>query len=109
MLLEEWPARNMGFALLGLPTGGPSPTPDVIDIFADPVIYGAVQFVGKNDIGPTWTVEFPLVSIKPSKALSLIGNAWGTIDLMGDVLFDQATGGFGTATATLPNSPRNEF
>lgn len=105
MVLEEYTARNMGFALLGLPSGGPSPTPDVIDIFSDPIIYGAVKFVGENDIGPRWTVEFPLVSLKPSKALSLIGSQWGTIDLLGDVLYDQTTGGFGTATVTLPNSP----
>ena len=26
IVLEEFTARNMGFALLGLPTGGPSPT-----------------------------------------------------------------------------------
>jgi hypothetical protein len=63
------------------------------------------EFVGSNDIGPIWTVDFPLVSIKPNKALSLIGNAWGTIDLMGDVLYDQTSRTFGTATATLPESP----
>src|SRR5579864_1032306 len=105
MVLEEFTARNMGFALLGLPTGGPSPTPDTIDIFADPVIYGSVKFIGANDIGPIWTTTFPLVSIKPNKALSLIGDMWGNIDLMGDVLFDRISGGFGTAVATLPNSP----
>src|SRR6185312_4949808 len=55
MVLEELTARNMGFALLGLPTGGPSPTPDTIDVFADPVIYGSVKFVGANDVGPVWT------------------------------------------------------
>lgn len=105
IVLEEFTARNMGLGLLGLPTGGPSPVPDVIDIFADPVIYGSVKFVGANDIGPIWTTIFPLVSIKPSKALALIGNTWGTIDLMGDVLFDQTSGTFGTATVSLPHSP----
>lgn len=109
MVLEEWTARNMGFALLGLPTGGPSPVADVVDIFADPVIYGHVKFVGANDVGPVYTVDFPLVSLKPNKALSLIGNTWGTIDLMGDVLFDRVAGGFGTATVTLPSSPENTF
>ncbi len=107
MQLEELTARNMGFALLGLPTGGPSPTPDTIDIFSNPVIYGSVKFVGTNDIGPIWTVVFPLVKLSPNKALSLIGNTWGTIDLDGEVLFDQLTGTFGTATASLPNSPTN--
>lgn len=105
MQMEEFTARNMGFALLGIPTGGPSPTPDTIQIFANPVIYASVKFVGTNDIGPIWTVVFPLVRLSPSKALSLIGNAWGTVDLEGDVLFDHATGGFGTATVSLPNSP----
>lgn len=105
MVLEEFTARNMGFALLGLPTGGPSPTPDTIDIFSDPIIYGSVKFVGTNDVGPIWTTVFPLVSIKPSRAIAFIGNTYGTVDLMGDVLFDQVSGGFGTATTSLPNSP----
>lgn len=105
MQLEEITARNMGFALLGLPTGGPSPTPDTINIFSNPVIYGSVKFVGTNDIGPLWTVTFPLVKLSPSKALGLIANTWGTIDLEGDVLFDSVAQTFGTATATLPNSP----
>lgn len=107
--LEEITARNMGFALLGLPTGGPSPVPDTIDIFSSPVIYGAVKFVGTNDIGPVWTVTFPLVKLSPSKALGLIANTWGTIELEGDVLFDQVLQTFGTATVTLPTSPGGHF
>lgn len=103
--MEELTARNMGFALLGLPTGGPSPTPDSISIFSSPVIYGAVKFTGTNIIGPVWTINFPLVKLSPSKALSLIGNQWGTVDLDGDVLYDQVQQTFGTATCTLPNSP----
>lgn len=109
MQLEEVTARNMGFALLGLPTGGPSPTPDSIDIFSSPVIYGAVKFVGTNDIGPVWTVNFPLVKLSPSKALGLIANTWGTIELEGDVLFDSVLQTFGTATVTLPASPGGHF
>ena len=110
MVLEELTARNMGFALLGIPAGdpalgSPSPADANIDIFANPVIYGAVKFVGTNDIGPNWTVEFPLVKLSPNKALSLIGNTWGTVDLEGDVLTTARAGGFGTASATLPNSP----
>jgi hypothetical protein len=105
MQLEELTARNMGFALLGLPTGGPSPVPDTIQVFSNPVIYGAVKFVGTNDIGPLWTVTFPLVKLSPSKALSLIANTWGTVDLEGDVLYDQVAQTFGTAVVSLPNSP----
>ncbi len=105
MVLEEMTARNMGLGMLGLPVGGPSPADEYIDIIADPVIYGAVQFVGQNVIGPVWTVLFPLVSLKPSKAIGLIGNTWGTVDLKGDVLFDARTGGFGQAYVSLPQSP----
>ena len=105
MVLEEFTARNMGFALLGIPSGGPSPADETIDIFSSPVIYASVQFVGANDIGPDWTEQFPLVQLSPNKALSLIGNTWGTIDLMGDVLFDQTSRSFGTAFVSLPHSP----
>jgi len=105
IVLEELTARNMGFGLLGLPFGGPSPAPDTIDIFSNPVIYGSVKFQGTNVIGPVYTVTFPLVKLSPSKALGLIQNQWGTIDLDGDVLFDQVLQSFGTATVTQPTSP----
>ena len=112
MVLEEFTARNMGFALLGLPanTGGsPLEEQETIDIFADPVIYGSVMFVGANDVGPIWTTIFPLVSLKPSKAIAFIGNTYGTLDLLGDVLYDRLSGGFGTATASMPRSPSSTF
>ena len=102
MQLEELTARNVGFALLGLASGGPSPTPDTITVLSSPIIYGAVKFTGTNDIGPIWTVDFPLVKLAPSKALGLIQNTWGVIDLEGDVLYDQVSQGFGTATVTQP-------
>src|ERR1019366_6658005 len=48
MVLEEFTARNMGLAMLGLPssTGSSAMENETIDIFSDPVIYGAVKFVG---------------------------------------------------------------
>ena len=96
----------MGLAMLGLPSGGPSPTPDTVDIFSDPVIYG----VGASSSARTTLVRCGRPSsrwsrCKPSKAIAFIGNTYGTIDLKGDVLYDRLTGGFGTATTTLPNSP----
>jgi hypothetical protein len=105
MQMEELTARNVGFALLGLPSGGPSPQEETINIFANPVIYGAVKFVGTNDVGPRWEVNFPLVKISPAKAMALIGNTWGVADLEGDVLYDTQTQTFGTATVQLPQSP----
>jgi hypothetical protein len=105
MTMEEFTARNMGFALMGLASGGPSPAEETIEIFSSPVIYAAVQFVGDNDIGPIWTVNFPLVQLSPNKALGLISAGFATIDLEGDVLYDQTAKSFGTAFASLPNSP----
>jgi hypothetical protein len=48
IVLEEFSARNMGLAILGLPTGGPSPSPDSIDIFSDPVIYGSIRSTART-------------------------------------------------------------
>lgn len=108
MILEELTARNLGFALMGTltePSGSPADENVQIDVFTHTVIQGAVKFVGTNDVGMRVTVIFPLVQFTPSKALALIGATWGTIDLQGDVLADQATGSFGTLTATVPASP----
>jgi hypothetical protein len=109
MILEEFTARNLGFALMGdvtMPGGSPDAENISIDIFTNAVIQGAVKFVGKNDIGAQATVIFPLVQFTPSKALALIGSTWGTIDLAGDVLADPVTGSFGTCTlAGVPTSP----
>lgn len=109
MVLEEFTARNMGFAMLGLPFGGASPLEETIDIFSSPVIYAGLQFVGDSLVGPNWTVQFPLTQLTPSKALALIGNNWGQIDLKGDVLYDHVSQGFGTAFVTLPNSPVDQL
>ena len=87
-----------GVNLTGVRCGNTAP---VVDHYR----YGAVKFIGANDIGPDYTVTFPLVSIKPNKALSLIGNTWGTIDLEGVVVFDGTLGTCGTAVVSLPESP----
>jgi len=108
MQMEEITARNLAFALMGTltePGGSPVDENIHIEIFTDAVIQGAVRFVGTNDIGMRVTVNFPLVQFTPAKAMAFIGASWGTVDLSGDVLADQATGSFGTLTASVAESP----
>jgi hypothetical protein len=96
MILEEFTARNLGMAILGNTT---SP----ITILSQPLIYAAFKFVSTNIVGPTWTYEFPNTLFTPSKAISLLptgSGTWGAFDFECDVLFDQVSGGFGTATDT---------
>lgn len=99
---EEFTARNMGFALLGSSRESPSgPSNIVVNMFETPLIRGAFRFIGTNSVGPKWTIDFPLVQLTPSKAVSLISQgsgSWGSIDLQADVLLDPVTGQFGIAT-----------
>jgi hypothetical protein len=98
--LEEFTARNLAFALLGIPQESGVVS---IDMFAQPQYYAAMQFVGTNTVGPQWSLEMPLVQLSPQKAISLIAQGsgtWGTIDLQCDVLKDPVTGQFCIATAS---------
>lgn len=101
--MEEFTARNMGFAMLGSSRESPDESSIVIDMFSTPLLRGAFKFVGTNSVGPQWTFEFPLCQFSPNKAVSLISSgsgAWGAIDLQLDVLKDPTTGQFCIATAT---------
>jgi hypothetical protein len=96
VILEEFTARNLGMAILGNRT---SP----IHILSEPLIYAAFKFVSTNIVGPQWTYEFPTCLLTPSKAISLLptgSGTWGAMDFECDVLFDDVSGGFGTATDT---------
>jgi hypothetical protein len=105
--LEEFSARNLALALMGAYHDSPSPGDTaVIEIMGESIINGALKFVGKNDVGPQWTVLFPSVNFTPGKVISLIGDTWGGMEITGDVLANSA-GVFGTASATLPNTPYN--
>jgi hypothetical protein len=101
MSMEEFTARNMGFALLGT-VQGTSPNFH-INIMDTPALYASFQFTGTNTIGPQWQASFPTVLITPQKAISLISagaGTWGTIDVQGDVLFDAHSQTFGTLSVT---------
>jgi hypothetical protein len=101
MTVEEFTARNLAFAALGIASGtGPGA---VVTILTEPLIYASFKFVSTNIVGPQWTYEFPVCLFTPSKAISLLptgSGTWGAMDFEVDVLFDDATQGFGTATDT---------
>jgi hypothetical protein len=97
MILEEWTARNLALALLGA-IDNSQPSQVTIDIFSLNSITASVKFEGQNEVGPKWNFEFPVVEFSPSAALNPISDEWGQIDITGDVLFDDGTQSWGTAT-----------
>jgi|SRR5215831_281354 len=107
VIMEEFTARNLAFALLGAPTESPAGT-YTVSVLTQPLIYASFKFVSTNIVGPQWTYEFPLVLFTPSKAINILptgSGAWGAMDFECDVLYDQTTGSFGHATATGILSP----
>jgi hypothetical protein len=102
MVAEEWTARNLQMILLAdLTTSGQVVT---LDILARPLRACQVKFVGTNDVGPKWNLEFLNVVMTPSAALNPISDEWGKIELTADCLADASTGVFGTAFATFPDA-----
>jgi hypothetical protein len=97
--MEEFTARNMAMLMLGqLSVLGLTAT---IDILSNAQIDAAVKFVGQNDVGPQWTLDFPLCQITPVGAMNPINDSkWGTLEVSANVLAD-ANGSFGTATCTF--------
>jgi hypothetical protein len=107
MILEEFTARNLGFACLGAVANSP-PGTKTISILSEPLIYASFKFVSTNVVGPQWTYIFPLCLFTPNKAMSLLptgSGTWGSMDFECDVLYDDALGSFGTASATDILSP----
>jgi hypothetical protein len=103
LVLEEFTARNLGLALLGLPNQT-DPGAVTINIFSEDSITCAVKLVETNDVGPKWTYEFPEVEFVPSSALNPISDEWGQIEITGDILYQEGIGGFGTATGDFVES-----
>lgn len=99
IVLEEWTARNMQLALLGA-RNETNPAAVTIDILSENAIVCQVEFEGTNDVGPKWDFVFPRVEFVPSSELNLIQeDDWGQIEIEGEVLYDEDTQSFGTATA----------
>jgi hypothetical protein len=100
--LEEMTARNIGYALLGIPADSPSGEVS-IDMMSNPLFQVGFKFVATNVVGPQWTYECELVTLTPTKALDLIAQGsgdWGTVDLQADVLKGPTTGQFCVATSS---------
>jgi hypothetical protein len=105
--MEEFTARNMAFAALGVAVESP-PGTYTIDMFTTPLIQGSFLFTATNVVGPIWSAEFPLVIFSPSKPISLISagsGSWGLLDFQADILQDPHTGQFGIFTNTDIASP----
>jgi hypothetical protein len=103
IVMEEWTARNLSIALLGA-VDDSQPSQVTVDIFSENSIPAAVKFVGANEVGPKWTFEFPSVEFTPSAAINPISDEWGQIEVTGDVLFDDNTQSWGTATGDFSQS-----
>lgn len=101
--MEEASADNMALMLMSAVENSP-PEHVTLNIFSQPQIIGAFRFIGKNDVGPQWTINLPTVSFIPSKALDMITDGWGSMEITGDVLADD-NGNFGTYTGILDSTP----
>lgn len=97
IVMEEYTPGNLRLALLGA-IDDSQPSAVEIDIMSENSIQVAVKFEGTNDVGPKWNYEFPKVEFIPSASLNPISDEWGQIEITGDVLFDDATQKWGTAT-----------
>jgi hypothetical protein len=69
-------------------------SPLAVDIFSLPEVDGSLRFVGTNDVGPQCTMDLPVVSLSPTGNVSMIADAWGTLEFVGDVT--APNGSFGT-------------
>jgi len=103
MVMEEWTARNLSLALLGV-ADETDPSAVTIDILRDNVITAAIKFVGENEVGPKWTFEFPQVEFSPSAAINPISDEWGQIEVAGEVIYQELSDSFGTATGDFSAS-----
>jgi hypothetical protein len=66
-----------------------------LNIGTEPQKRGELVFTGANDIGPQLVITLPLVQFSPSAAHGFIGDAYGLLEMTGEVLADE-TGSFGT-------------
>jgi hypothetical protein len=101
MVLDEYSPENVRMALLGSALT-PSTSGQEFGIFSESEIRGAVRFVGTNDIGSQINLNLPSVSFLPSSAQNFISEEWGTMELTGDVLFDEEAENFGTCEIIEP-------
>lgn len=96
--LDEFTIENLQLALMGdQPEAVSSGANKTFNIFASNQISGEIRFVGTNDVGNRFDWDLPNVNFVPGKAINPISEAWGVLELVGDVLAD-TNGFFGTIT-----------
>lgn len=103
MIMEEWTARNLALVLMGA-VNDTDPGNTTIEIYSQNTISCQLRFAGTNEVGPKWSFEFPKVEFTPSSSINPISDEWGQIEVTGDVLFNEPTSSFGTATADFSES-----
>lgn len=101
MVMEEFSSANMAVALLG-DVGSDGSGRDAIEVYSNTQITGAVRFVGSNDVGPQWQIDFPSVSFRPSSSINWLSDEWGTLEVTGKVAKED--GSFGTAVLLTSGS-----
>lgn len=90
--LDEITPENLAMALFGEVTGS------AFEIMSESSIEGALTLVGTNDIGSKYTVVVNSVSFSAKSGVKFIGDAFGTVELSGEML--AVAGVFGTVTET---------
>ena len=100
IVMEEWSVENLQMTLMGGAAADDGSGNMTFDLLAQDELRGALRFEGANSVGPQVTITLPLVSFKPSSAISPITDEWGTLELTGEVL--TSAGSFGTVTHAEP-------
>ena len=104
--MDEWSFENLRLALLGGNAEQNSSGKNSFALFGADQIDGELRFVGTNDVGPRFQIDVPNVSFVPGKSVNPISEAWGVLELVGNLLAD-ANGAFGTVTE-LTDGTSNE-
>lgn len=102
IVLDEFSPFNWRMALLGSALVVNTAGNNEFGIFAESEINGSLTFEGTNDIGAQINLTLPNVSFLPSGSINFISEEWGTMELTGDVLYDEVSGDFGTAEIVQP-------
>jgi hypothetical protein len=105
--LEEWSFENLRLALLGGPLeNNSSDNTKSFALFGADQVDGVLKFTGTNDVGPRYEIIVNKVTFVPGKSINPISEGWGVLELVGNVLADDA-GSFGTVTE-LTDGEANE-
>ena len=78
---------------------------DLVNVMSQDAVTAELKFTAANDIGPRWCMHLLNVEFIPSKALNLIADTWGQIEVTGEATAINGT--FGTMTLVTA-APTNE-